>query len=642
MAVTLLSASHRAFAADAPRWLVEAAKQPPAAIDRDADAVIIHDEEHVTVQRDGRTTKRRLYAVRVQTRGGARAATMREVYRTGSGEVRSLKSWVISDGRVLELGRSDTVDGALVDNDVYNEVRVRVMSAVDRASPGAVFGGESETVESTVFAQIEWWLRSRWPAHEMRRKLTLPPGWNVRAVALNRPPLEPVVEGNTRTWTTREIAAVLEEPAGPPDSSLIPRLAVTYYGSPRSEAAFDTWDSVGRWLAALQDPKSRPTPALAAKAKELTATAATDLDRIRAIGAYTQKVQYISIQTGLGRGGGYTPHAAEDVLQKNYGDCKDKANLMRALLATLNIPSYLVGIYAGDPAYVREEWPSPQQFNHAIIAIPVARGSGLPAVSEDGSGGMLFFDPTDRYTPVGELPLTLQDSLGLVVSPAGSRLRRMPSTAADAHARDRRVTGTITPDGVFSASIQTVSTGQLASRERSRYASAPGDGYVRRLEADVRSRVSGAALTLGQVADAPERNRFEIAARLQARVFGAAPQSALIFVPAVVPLGDALPALRPGARQTPVVLDPHNEQDRLEITLPAGLVVDELPPPREMEAPFGRFEMRWTVEGSRLVRVLSLRVTRSVIPPAEYAQVRAFVDGFRDAERQPVVLARRR
>jgi hypothetical protein len=517
------------------------------------------------------------------------------------------------------------------------------MSASDLVTPGTVFGGESETVESTVFAQIEWWLQRRWPSYEVRRALTLPSGWNADAVTLNGAPMTPVVEGNTRTWTALAVPAARDdEPQSPPDSSLVTRLAVTYYGAPRQQAAFDSWSAVGRWLAGLQDPQARSTPAIAAKARELTAMATADLDRVRAVGAYVQKVQYISIQTGLGRGGGYTPHAAADVLQKNYGDCKDKANLMRALLATLDIPSFLVGIYSGDPTYVRDEWPSPQQFNHAIIAIPVARGTALPAVIEDESGSVLFFDPTDRFTPVGELPLTLQGSLGLVVSSSNARLRRMPAAVAGAHVRERSVVATLSSDGVFTGSLQMRASGRLATRERSVHSSAPGDGYVRRLEAELRSRVPGATMAAPQLRDDTERNRFELDARVQARPFSASPQGALLFVPAALPLADVLPVLRPGARRTSVVLEPREERDRFEVTMPAGLVVDELPSPQTVETSFGRFDIRWTAEGNRLVRQLSLRVDRSVIPPAEYTAVRAFVDGFRDAERMPAVLARRR
>jgi hypothetical protein len=639
-AVTVL-ASHAAEAASAPRWLTEAARRPAAPIERDAEAVVLHDEEHVTVQSDGRIVRKRAFAVRVQTRGGARAATLREIYRTGSGEVRELKAWLLIDGAVTELGRKDIVDVALVDNDVYNEVRARSISAADQAAPGMVFGGESEKVESTVFAQIEWWLQSRWPVREARRSLTLPAGWQAQAVTLNRAPLTAAVEKNTHTWTIRDLSAPVEEPAGPPDSSMIPRLAVTYFGAPRADAAFDSWDGVGRWLAALQDPQSASTLAVAAKARELTASATTDLERIRAIGAHAQKVQYISIQTGVGRGGGYKPHAAAEVLEKNYGDCKDKANLMRALLATVNIPSFLVGVYAGDPGYVREEWPSPQQFNHAIIAIPVAKGTSLPAVASDGSQDLLFFDPTDRFTPVGQLPLTLQDSLGLVVSPSGSRLRRLPAADASAHGRIRTIVGTLGPDGVLSMTIRSSTSGHVASRERALHGSLPNNGYARRVEAEIRARISSATATLDPIADDAERNRLEVSARAQARPFGGATQGNLLFLPSPLPLTDALPLLRPGQRQTPVVLNPRDDQERFELMLPPGVTVDELPAPQTVETPYGRYDVRWSLEDRKLIRTLALKVTRSVVPPADYASVRAFVDRFLDAEKQPAVLRRR-
>jgi len=420
---------------------------------------------------------------------------------------------------------------------------------------------------------------------------------------------------------------------------MIPRLAVTYFGTPRSDAAFDSWESVGRWLAALQDPQAQTSPALSTRARELTTSAGTDLERIRAIGAYVQQVQYISIQTGLGRGGGYKPHAAAEVLEKNYGDCKDKANLMRALLAALNIPSFLVSAYAGDPGYVREEWPSPQQFNHAIIAVPVASGTALPAVATDGD--LLFFDPTDRFTPLGQLPLTLQDSLALVVSPSGSRLRRLPSTTAGAHTRNRTIVGTLGPDGLLSMDVRSSMSGHIATRERALHGSLPNNGYARRMEAEVRLRLTGAATTLGPVTDDAERNRFDVPARVQARPFAGGLQGGLLFLPVPVPLTDALPILRPGLRLTAVVLNPRDEQDRFELALPAGVTVDELPSPQTLETPFGRFDVRWTAEGQRLVRVLSLRVNRSLVPPADYASVRTFVDRFLDAEKQPAVLRRR-
>src|SRR5262249_4558424 len=153
------------------------------------------------------------------------------------------------------------------------------------------------------------------------------------------------------------------------------------------------------------DPQTQLNEALVAKARTLTANAKTEFERIRAIASYVQNINYISIQTGLGRGGGYRPHPAIDVFAKSYGDCKDKANLMRAMLKALAIGGYPVIIYSGDPTYVHEEWPSPQQFNHCIIAVKISDETpAATIVKHPILGRLLIFDPTDPDTPLGELP----------------------------------------------------------------------------------------------------------------------------------------------------------------------------------------------------------------------------------------------
>src|SRR5262249_9201745 len=153
---------------------------------------------------------------------------------------------------------------------------------------------------------------------------------------------------------------------------------------------------------------------------------------IQAVGRFVQSLAYISIQTGLGRGGGYRPHSAADVFGKLFGDCKDKTNLMRAMLKALGISAYPVAIYSGDPSYVHEEWASPQQFNHCIIAIKVTSDTQSTVVlAHPTLGRLLIFDPTDENTPVGDLPEHEQGSLALIVAADGGTLVRTPSTSPE-------------------------------------------------------------------------------------------------------------------------------------------------------------------------------------------------------------------
>ena len=118
------------------------------------------------------------------------------------------------------------------------------------------------------------------------------------------------------------------------------------------------------------------------------------MEKIQSIARYVQGIQYISIQTGIGRGGGYRPHTAGDIFAKSYGDCKDKVTVMRAMLKAVGISSYPIGIYSGDASYVNEMWPSPQQFNPAIIAIKISDSTASPiSIQHPSIGRLMIFDP---------------------------------------------------------------------------------------------------------------------------------------------------------------------------------------------------------------------------------------------------------
>ena len=126
--------------------------------------------------------------------------------------------------------------------------------------------------------------------------------------------------------------------------NIAPRIVVNYspgQGNQDVNRAFADWVDVSRWGSSLHAPQVVVDDEVAAKARELTAGAKTELEMIRAIGSFVQKLQYISIDIGVGYGNGYKPRPSNVVLSRGYGDCKDKANLMRAMLKALKIDSSL-------------------------------------------------------------------------------------------------------------------------------------------------------------------------------------------------------------------------------------------------------------------------------------------------------------
>src|SRR5262249_17395738 len=146
--------------------------------------------------------------------------------------------------------------------------------------------------------------------------------------------------------------------------------------------------------------------------------------------------------------------AAPEILRRLYGDCKDKTTLMRSLLRAANIGSHAVAIFSGDRDYVRPECVSPHQFNHMILAVQLAQADEFPAAARlDNLGPVLFFDPTDPVTAVGELPQDQQGSYGLLVSSDGGALVKLPTARPDRNRFQRTASITVASDAKVRADL---------------------------------------------------------------------------------------------------------------------------------------------------------------------------------------------
>jgi hypothetical protein len=405
---------------------------------------------------------------------------------------------------------------------------------------------------------------------------------------------------------------------------------------------FDNWAEVSRWATEIHDPQAAVDDQIAAKARELTANAKTELEKIQAIGRFVQNLQYISIDIGVGRGNGYRPHPASQVLAKAYGDCKDKANLMRAMLKAIKITAYPVTIYLGDPTYVREEWASPEQFNHCIVAVRVSDETEAPTVIRHPKlGRLLIFDATDESTPVGDLPDIEQGSLALVVAGDDGALLRMPVTPPEANKVERQAEVTLAPDGSITATVHERAVGQKAADFRREFRGQARPDYVKMIEGWVTRGVNGAQVSKVEPVDDHEAGRFTLDVEFSATAYAQLMQNRLlVFKPALVSRRESL-FLTASARKQPIILEPNAYAETVHIKLPAGFEVDELPDPLKLETTFGTYATTYEVKDGQLLFTRSMTLRAATIPADQYTAVRNFFERIRAAEQSPVVLARK-
>lgn len=132
-------------------------------------------------------------------------------------------------------------------------------------------------------------------------------------------------------------------------------------------------------------PAAAVTPAIAAKAREITAGIAGRREQAIAINEWVRKnIRYVGIYLG---NGGVVPHSADSVLSNRYGDCKDHTALMEALLRAVGIEATPVLVPA-NAAFRLSPVASLATFNHAINYIP-SLDLYLDSTAENIAGGFL-------------------------------------------------------------------------------------------------------------------------------------------------------------------------------------------------------------------------------------------------------------
>ena len=632
---------------ETPSWVQQAVSMKVPTYDKDVPGVVLVDDSFNTIASDGKQNEVYNYAVRILRREGRSFANGRVTYLPNISKVKEFRAWLIRpSGEIKRYSKDETVDVAGDLNDVYNEYRVKRVSGSDDADAGCVFAYTFTREDRSVFSQAEWFFQGSLPVISSRYNITVPDGWRAEGVTFNHPKIEPKVNGTTYLWELSNLAPIPDEPMSPSITQLVPRLAVSYFPSTPSQSlsikTFTSWGEVATWLTELSDPQVIVDDAMARKTHELTALAKTEFEKIRAIAQYVQNIQYISIQTGLGRGGGYRPHAANEVFAKSYGDCKDKANLMRAMLKVIGIVAYPVSIYSGDPNYVRASWPSPQQFNHCIIAVKVSDETKASTIVQHPTlGRLLIFDATDEQTPIGDLPYYLQGSLALISSKNETGLVTMPVTPAEMNQLERSATLELSADGGIAGNIKELANGQTAVRFRSEFRQMSKPEYTGMIERWLTAGAASARLNKMEPTDHSSDGRFTLNVEFSAVAYGQLMQGRLlVFKPAVVSRREGL-SLTAATRIHPVVLRANAYSETVKVQLPAGFTVDELPDPVKIQTAFGSYVTSYEVKGTELVFKRQLSQTATTIAAADYEMVRKFFESIRAAENAPVVLTRK-
>jgi hypothetical protein len=136
---------------------------------------------------------------------------------------------------------------------------------------------------------------------------------------------------------------------------------------------FKDWASVARVVDPLYSTALHATPSVAAVAREIAASGGSPEQlALRALQYVQEQVNYISIAIGHG---GYQPAKPDTVLQRRYGDCKDKSVLLVALLAQLDIRAQPALVHTRRGRTLTDILPTPFAFDHVIVRVQIGEST---------------------------------------------------------------------------------------------------------------------------------------------------------------------------------------------------------------------------------------------------------------------------
>ncbi|HZI07572.1 MAG TPA: transglutaminase domain-containing protein, partial [Archangium sp.] len=215
-------------------------------------------------------------------------------------------------------------------------------------------------------------------------------------------------KGRTRLVFEQSALAALQapEPLLPPDVPQWPHVAFSTGAS---------WTVLARSYHQAVEAQLKDVD-LTAQAREAVGTETRrEAVALRLLAWVHEQVRYTVLQLGEAS---VIPRSPYETLLRKYGDCKDMATLLVALLRASGIPAHVALVRVG-PEEVQEALPGFGLFDHAIVYLP-----GQPA---------LWVDATDAFNPPGSLTGLVQGRLALVAAPDTKGLLRLPEAPASAN-----------------------------------------------------------------------------------------------------------------------------------------------------------------------------------------------------------------
>ncbi|HEY2499508.1 MAG TPA: DUF3857 domain-containing protein [Candidatus Angelobacter sp.] len=453
----------------------------------------------------------------------------------------------------------------------------------------------------------------RGPAQLKRYVLIAPTAQKIFVHAEKVAPASVSATGGSQVfvWEARSVPALPREPHGPGITEISPYVHVSTLGE---------WKQLGVWYADLIRPQFALDQSLESELARVTMGLRNDREKISAIQEFVlRSTHYVALEFGIYS---YKPYPVTQIYARRFGDCKDKASLMIALLRAAGIEAEIALVRTRSLGDVVAEPASIALFNHAIVYVPKYE---------------LWLDGTAEYAG-RELPLEDQGALALTVNLSGAaQIRHVPmSRAADNFTR-HIIHGELSAQGVIQFSGSTTTRGEDAPGLRH-------DLAVREQQLDMFRRELAEVFPSVQVDSVAVHGTEELSRDVSVDFQGAlnSLQSRHVVSLSSSWMPRSYVAALAGAStrtQDLVLPSPWTTEEEIHIALPNGAEITSLPHDQIINSGFGSVRLHYKKSANEILMQSHVQFEKARVSAGDYPAFRQFCTEAEHAFRSEITVS---
>ena len=432
--------------------------------------------------------------------------------------------------------------------------------------------------------------------------------------------VEPRIElsGGKRTysWEMRDVDKIELEPGMPGRAEIVPYVHIS---------TFADWEEMGRWYWGLVQDQFTLHKQAREKVHEIVDGIDDELERIRAIHGYVvRNTRYIGLEFGIH---GHKPYKASQVFSRKYGDCKDKAGLLKAMLAEIGVQSNMAILRTRGKGKIADYPASLAVFDHAISYIPKYD---------------LWLDGTAEFSGSSDFPFNDQGMMVLLVDKDVAELTQTPVMPAEDSSSSYAIDAVLAPDGGLTFKAEREIGNTLSSYYRYMYQ----DESMRRDKLEkswraVHPDITIDSVTFGDISRLEEHVKFKFEATAP-RFAVRRNRNALAFSPFLRPANLTKTICSLVERKFDLRINYIYTFDyKITFSLPAGFTVERLPDNFSIDNRYIAADIEYDAGGDTITVTGIITMKQLQVPVEDYPGFRESCRLIDEKQTEKIIIEKR-